>query len=66
VNIYEIMTSDGASVEIEADFYERKGEDWVFFAGDFEVTRLPMNDVQGVLKVPNPPPPTEPEPERFI
>jgi hypothetical protein len=52
---------------VEADFYERAGEEWVFYAGDAEVLRLPMAEVQAVVKVPNPPPrPPGSEPEQII
>jgi hypothetical protein len=55
MNIYEVMRTDGPSQEVEADFYERVGEDWVFFAADEEVFRLPLADVQAVVRIPNPP-----------
>jgi hypothetical protein len=61
------MRAGSASQEVEADFYERAGEEWVFYAGDAEVLRLPMAEVQAVVKVPNPPPrPPGSEPEQII
>lgn len=66
MNIYEVMRMTGGSQEVEADFYERKGDEWVFFVGDAEVFRLPMGEVQAVVKVPNPPRSAYQEPEGFI
>jgi hypothetical protein len=66
MNIYEIMRGNGGSQEVEADFYERQGGDWVFYAGDAGVFRVPITDVEAVVRVPNPPTPVDPEPRRII
>jgi hypothetical protein len=66
MNIYEVMSGKAGSQEVEADFYERQGADWVFYAGDAEVFRLPITDVEAVVRVPNPPTPVAPEPQRII
>jgi hypothetical protein len=47
---YDVMHGSGDSYHIEADFYERQGEDWVFYLGDEEVFRVPFLDVITVSK----------------
>jgi hypothetical protein len=63
VNAYEVSFHSGASEEVEAEFFERDGDDWVFYAGGTEVKRVPMANVQSVTKVPtrNRPPQDPPE-----
>ena len=67
VNAYEVSLLDGGSEEVEADFFERAEEDWVFYAGSAEVKRVPMADVQSVTKIPTRDrPPQEPPEQLFI
>jgi len=50
MNVYDVSHVSGDIHEIEAEFFQRDGEDWVFFAGDVEVFRLPFLDVLSVSK----------------
>jgi hypothetical protein len=50
-NSYLVTEPDGTE-EITADFYERQGEDWVFFLGGREVYRVPIERVLSVGKTP--------------
>jgi len=52
VNIYTIEETDGHTDDVEADFCERVGDDWVFYAGLQEVFRVPIADVVGMIKAP--------------
>jgi len=52
VNIYTIEETSGRTDDIEADFCERVGDDWVFYAGLQEVFRIPIASVVGVMKAP--------------
>jgi hypothetical protein len=52
VNIYTIEEVNGRMDDIEADFCERVGDDWVFYAGLQEVFRIPIESVVGVMKAP--------------
>ena len=67
VNAYEVSFHAGESEEVEADFFERAEDDWVFYAGGTEVKRVPMANVQSVTKVPTRDrPPQEPPEQLFI
>jgi hypothetical protein len=50
MNTYLIMDAEGQPLEIEADFYERDGEDWVFITGAVEVLRIPTAGTIGISK----------------
>jgi hypothetical protein len=52
MNIYTIEESNGHTDDVEADFCERVGDDWVFYAGLKEVFRVPIADVVGLMKAP--------------
>jgi hypothetical protein len=67
VNAYEVSLHAGGSEEVEAEFFERDGEDWVFYAGGEEMKRVPMATVQAVTKIPTRDrPPEEPPEQLFI
>jgi hypothetical protein len=50
---YDVMHMKGDTYEVEADFYEREGDDWVFYLADEEVFRVPFLDVMTVTKTPS-------------
>lgn len=50
---YDVMHVNGDTYEVEAEFYQREGDDWVFYAGGDEVYRVPYLDVLGVSKTPS-------------
>jgi hypothetical protein len=50
---YDVMHVNGDTYEVEADFYERQRDDWVFYLGDDEVFRVPFLDVMTVTKTPS-------------
>jgi hypothetical protein len=50
MNVYDVSHVNGDIYEIEADFYQREGEDWVFYAGDGEALRICWLDVLSVSK----------------
>jgi hypothetical protein len=50
MNIYDVNHVNGDIYEIEADFYERHGDDWVFYASGTEVFRVSWFDVLAVAK----------------
>ena len=52
MNIYTIEDADGRTDDIEADFCERVGDEWVFYAGLREVFRIPIDSVVGLMKAP--------------
>lgn len=49
-NIYDVSHVNGDIMEIEADFFQREEDDWVFYAGADEVARIPWADVLSVSK----------------
>ena len=49
---YDVMHVNGDTYEIEAEFFEREGEDWVFYDRGAEVFRVPFLDVLSVSKTP--------------
>jgi hypothetical protein len=51
-NLYDVMHVNGDTYEVDADFFQRDGEDWVFYLADVEVMRLPFLDVLSVTKAP--------------
>ena len=50
VNVYDVSHVNGDIFEIEAEFYERQGNDLVFYAVGLEVFRASWLDVLGVSK----------------
>ena len=50
MNAYDINHVNGDIYEIEADFFEREEDDWVFYAAGSEVFRVSWFDVLGVSK----------------
>ena len=50
MNVYLIALADGSSREIEAEFYEELGDEYVFFAGVREVLRMSMDNVKAVTR----------------
>ena len=50
MNIYDVNHVNGDIYEIEADFFEREGDDWIFYAHGEEVYRVSWFDVLGVAK----------------
>jgi hypothetical protein len=64
VNIYDVNHVNGDIYEIEAEFFEREDDDWVFYAPGIEVYRVSWFDVLGVAKssLQEPPVPQEPAP----
>jgi hypothetical protein len=64
VNIYDVNHVNGDIYEVEAEFFEREGDDWVFYARGIEVYRVSWFDVLGVAKssLREPPVPAEPAP----
>jgi hypothetical protein len=50
---YDVMHVNGDTYEVEAEFFQREGDDWVFYADDAEVFRVPFVDVLGVSKTPS-------------
>jgi hypothetical protein len=51
-NLYLLLRTDGSSEDITADFYERQGDDWVFFLSGEEVGRVKIDEVSTVGKAP--------------
>ena len=49
---YDVMHVNGDTYEIEAEFFQREDEDWVFYDGGSEVFRVPYQDVVSVSKTP--------------
>jgi hypothetical protein len=47
---YLLMYADGARDEVEADFYEREGDDWVFTAARAEVLRVSVERVLSISR----------------
>lgn len=52
IKVYDVHHVSGDIHEVEAEFYERQGEDWVFYVGVDEVFRVPFLDVLSVSKTP--------------
>ena len=49
---YDVRHVNGDTYEIEADYFQREGDDWVFYDDQTEVFRVPFLDVMGVSKTP--------------
>jgi hypothetical protein len=67
MNSYMVGYASGESAEVEADAYQRVGDDLVFHMGDLEVLRVPAGSVASITKARGgtPPPvatPAEAEP----
>jgi hypothetical protein len=50
MNVYDLWHVNGDVYEIEADFYEREGDNWVFCRSGDEVFRISWFDVVSVGK----------------
>jgi hypothetical protein len=59
MNAYELLDGSGRNLEVEADFYQRSGDDLLFIARGEEVLRIVANDVQAIVRVPIRQPPAE-------
>jgi hypothetical protein len=51
-NLYLLMKTEGPADEIEADFFQREGDDWVFTLGGEEVAKLPIDSIVSIAKAP--------------
>ena len=51
-NLYLLQRTDGGFDEIEADSYEREGDDWVFHLAGAEVSRVAIDTIVSVTKAP--------------
>lgn len=51
-NLYLLQRTDNAFDEIEADSYERTGDDWVFHLGGDEVARIAIDSIVSATKAP--------------
>jgi hypothetical protein len=47
---YLLTYASGETTELEADFYERDGEDWVFTAARSEVLRVPIEQLISISR----------------
>ena len=52
MNAYELLDGSGRNLEVEADFYQRSGDDLLFIARGEEVLRMVADDVQAIVRVP--------------
>ena len=52
MNIYSLVLDSGDSLEIEADFYQSEGPEYVFIAGSQEVARTLAEGVVSLTKTP--------------
>ena len=50
MNVYDVNHVNGDIYEIEAEFFEREEDDWIFYARGVEVYRVSWFDVLGVAK----------------
>jgi hypothetical protein len=50
LNSYLIMFRSGLTQEIEAQFYERVLDEWVFTAAGVDVLRVPVDSVASISK----------------
>ena len=52
MNAYELIDGTGRNVEVEAEFYQRAGDELLFIARGEEVLRILADDVQTIVRVP--------------
>jgi hypothetical protein len=57
MNVYTIVRTAGEPEDVEADFYEAEGSEYVFYAEGAEVLRVPIADTASVTKARREPPP---------
>ena len=57
MNIYDVSHVNGDIYEVEAEFYQREDDDWVFYAGGSATFRIGSLDVLSVSKSNLRPPP---------
>jgi hypothetical protein len=50
MNAYDVALMSGGFVDVEADFYELDGDDYVFLSAEGEVKRIPRVEVMSVSK----------------
>jgi hypothetical protein len=50
MHLYCIERPDHDLAEIEAAYFEREGDEWVFYVGQDEVFRIPLDTVVGISK----------------
>jgi hypothetical protein len=50
VNDYLLQLASGTSTDIQAESYERDGDDWVFFDHGQEVARVKISDVTSITR----------------
>jgi hypothetical protein len=50
VNDYLLQLASGTSTDIQAESYERDGDDWVFFDHGQEVARVKITDVTSITR----------------
>ncbi|HTG48281.1 MAG TPA: hypothetical protein VK646_11560 [Actinomycetota bacterium] len=50
MNQYLLSLQAGGSTEIEAESYQRDGDDWVFFDHGEEVARLKADEVESITR----------------
>jgi hypothetical protein len=48
--MYLVSYVSGENTELEADFFQRDGEDWVFMGGGAEVLRVAVEKVAAISK----------------
>jgi hypothetical protein len=59
MNVYTIVPTTGEPEDVEADFYETDGSEYVFYAEGAETQRVPIAAVASVTKARKEPPPAE-------
>lgn len=59
MNVYTIVPTAGEPEDVEADFYESDGSEYVFYAEGVEVLRAPIADTASVTKARKDPPQAE-------
>jgi hypothetical protein len=47
---YLVSYVSGETRELEADFYQRDGDDWVFVSGGTEILRVQVEQVASISK----------------
>ncbi len=50
MNVYDVLRVSGDLDEVEADFYERTLDAWVFYASGEEVLRVSIAEVAGITE----------------
>jgi hypothetical protein len=50
VNDYLLQLASGGSSEIQAESYERDGDEWVFYSQGEEVARVLISDITSIAR----------------